>query len=62
MVAPLARPVQVGEQASGSAGALQVGDHDIYLERERRTGARVSGPSRREDPRNPGFGPAGDDW
>ncbi|WP_285570331.1 hypothetical protein [Streptomyces sp. RTGN2] len=62
MVAPLAWPVQVGEQAGGIAGALQVGDHGIYLERERRTGAPVSGLSRREDPRDPGFGPAGDDW
>lgn len=44
MVAPLARPIQVREQAGSTAGALQVGDHDIYLERERRTGARVSGP------------------
>ncbi|MFH9724625.1 hypothetical protein ACH4M4_16895 [Streptomyces sp. NPDC017254] len=30
------RPVQVREQAGGVAGALQMGDHDVYLEREGR--------------------------
>ncbi|MYS59717.1 hypothetical protein [Streptomyces sp. SID5468] len=32
VVALFARPVQVGEQAGGVAGALQMGDHGVYLE------------------------------
>ena len=60
VVAALARPVQIREQTGGVAGALQVGDHGVYLEGEWRTGARVAGPSGREDPRNPRVGPAGD--
>jgi hypothetical protein len=34
VVAALARPVQIHEQAGGVAGALQVGDHGVYLEGE----------------------------
>lgn len=62
VVAALARPVQIREQTGGAAGALQVGDHDVYLEGEWRTGARVAGLSGREDPQNPRFGLAGDRW
>jgi hypothetical protein len=62
VVAALARPVQIREQAGGVAGALQVSDHGVYLEGEWRTGARVVGPSGREDPQIPRFGPAGDGW
>jgi hypothetical protein len=40
LVAALARPVQVGEQAGGVAGALKVSDHGVDLERERKGGAR----------------------
>ncbi|WP_210524784.1 hypothetical protein [Streptomyces scabiei] len=60
VVAALARPVQIREQTGGVVGALQVGDHGVYLEGEWRTGARVAEPSGREDPQNPRFGPAGD--
>ena len=44
VVTAFARPVQVREQAGGVAGALQVGDHGVYLEGEWRTGARGFGP------------------
>lgn len=60
VVAALARPVQIREQTGGVAGALQVGDHGVYLEGEWRTGARVAERSGREDPQNPRLRPAGD--
>jgi hypothetical protein len=34
VVAAFARPVQILKQAGGVAGALQVGDHGVYLEGE----------------------------
>lgn len=47
LVAALARPVQVGEQTGGVAGALKADDHGTDLEGERRNGARGRASGRR---------------
>lgn len=62
VVTAFTRPVKVRKQAHCVAGALQVGDHGVYLEGEWPTTARVFGLPEVENPQNSRFGPAGVHW